>query len=87
MRFRSKHFSTYPWHSINLVPQASLVMTYNDEVVPTRHGTMLEVCLFGQVFHIDLPIKLNRGYSTSILGPLWSRRRKVWYTVPMDELK
>jgi hypothetical protein len=82
MRFSSKHFSTYPWHSINVIPHAALVMTYNDDEVPVRHGTLLEVCLFGQVFHIDLPIKLQRGWSTSALGPLYSRRKRVWYRAP-----
>jgi hypothetical protein len=87
MKYLGKKFSTYPWHSINIVPHAALVMTYNDEEVPTRYGTMLELVLFGQVFHLDLPLKLNRSYSTSVLGPFWSKRRKMWYTVPMDELK
>lgn len=87
MKYLGKYFTTYPWHSVNLVPQVALVMTYNDEDVPTRYGTMLELVLFGQVFHLDLPLKLNRSYSTSLYGPLWSKRRKVWYTAPMDELK
>lgn len=87
MKYLGKYFSTYPWHSINIIPNLGLVMTYDDSQVPVRYGTMLEVCLFGQVFHLDLPIKLNRGWSTKLRGPLWSKRRKVWYTAPMDELK
>jgi len=81
MRFRTKYFSTYPWHSINVIPQAALVMTYDDEDVPVRYGTMLELVVLGQVFHIDLPIKLQRGWSSPLWGPLYSRRRRVWYKV------
>lgn len=83
MKYIGKSFSTYRWHSINLIPNVALVMTYDeDDRGVTREGTLLELVLFGQVFHINIPIKLDRGWESPVWGPLWSRRRRVWYRAP-----
>jgi hypothetical protein len=79
MRYLGKHFSTYPWHSINIIPNGGLVMTYDDGEIPVRYGSLLEIVIFGQVFHINFPLKVSRGRSIPLIGPLWSKKKKKWY--------
>jgi hypothetical protein len=81
MKFSSEYLSIYPWHSINLIPTASCVACYTDDDRPIHDSSMIEVVVLGQIVHINLPFKLP-SVGTALIGPLWSRKRKVWYSVP-----
>ncbi len=68
------------WHSINLIPNASLYYVSEDKEPYNIIGRVLEITWLG--FILDLEFKASqftRVYSTKTRGPLWSRRRKVWY--------
>lgn len=78
MRFQTKYISVYPWHSINPIPQFGCVAICEDEYPHKRDGSLIEAVLFGYVFHIHIPFNLP-GMSTKLRGPLWSKKKKLWY--------
>ncbi len=81
MRFSNGFISVFPWHSINLIPQFGCIQICEDEYPHERDGSLLEIVLFGYVFHLHIPINLP-GMSTKLRGPLWSKSKKKWYRAP-----
>jgi len=81
MRFSTGGIRLYPWHSINLIPQAAIVSIVDDSE-PYKYYSMVELVVLGHVLHVDMPFKVSRGWSTPLLGPLWSKRKKKWYRAP-----
>ena len=70
----------YPWHSINLIPVVALIPVCSDEYPHRPEGSLLEVCAFGYVLHVDIPFNTSYVFATPVVGPLWSKKRKLWYT-------
>jgi hypothetical protein len=66
----------YPWHSINLIPHLSMAEV--GETIDDT-GQALWLTVLGVVITITVPSKRPRYFSMKQYGPLWSRRRKVWY--------
>ena len=80
--FNSKYFSIATWHSINIIPNMSSVYIYHDDYPHDYYTSMLEINLFGCVMHFYVPHKLPR-FSTPLIGPLWSKRKKKWYRIKL----
>ena len=72
---------SYAWHSINIVPSVDTYLVCSDDD-PSDATSAVEVVVFGRIVRIVLPLRLSsRALSTGIRGPLWSRRRRRWYSV------
>ena len=72
-------FYVWLWHSVNLFP---LFETYSvsgidaDDVV----ARVFAITLFGVHFNLMVPCKkLHNMYTSPVICPLYSRRRKIWY--------
>lgn len=78
MRFKSKHVTIYPWHSINVVPQWNCIAIVENEPPYERAGSVFELVLFGTIIHIHVPLNLP-SMGSRLVGPVWSKRRKVWH--------
>jgi hypothetical protein len=73
-------FHTHKYHSINVIPTLATYSVYEDEHPFNIIAFAIEIILFGRVITIDLPSKTqHKMYSLHMRGPIWSRRRKVWY--------
>jgi hypothetical protein len=69
------------WHSINVVPFMSAMSICADEEPYEIVSRDYDFVFLGRVFRISVPSKsTSKQWSTPILGPLWSRGRRVWYT-------
>jgi hypothetical protein len=71
----------YRWHSINLVPNLSSVAICTDEAPFRTTGRLFQLTVFGWV--ISLLVEYEGASEIAKIGkfhgPLWSRRRKLWY--------
>jgi hypothetical protein len=81
MRINLGRVRVYPWHSINLIPQFSIVSICENEYPHKRDGSLLELVVLGYVLHVLIPQVLT-SRSTKLRGPLWSKRKKKWYRAP-----
>lgn len=74
-------FYVYNWHSINLIPTFSRVSVCDDgENGYKVCACWLSLALFGTTFNIQYPtLKPHRLYTSKVIGPLWSRKKKMWY--------
>jgi hypothetical protein len=80
---------TFKWHSINLIPHASLCSTYDDlEDGSKSYGRSLQISVLGNVFCFDWkdskPRRARFSHSITGMGPCYSRERKTWYWVGED---
>lgn len=78
MRFNSKWFKVYPWHSINIIPQWGCIPLCSDDPPYESKESLIEFVLFGVVVHIIVPYKIP-SMGSRLIGPVWSKRRKMWY--------
>jgi hypothetical protein len=69
----------YRWHSINIVPAAATVTVVTDERPHDVVGRRYELTLLGVVFALEVPATTRKkAWTSSLSGPRWSRRNKVW---------
>jgi len=91
MRFQFERgawgLSVYPWHSVNLVPHASVTPICTDDPPHEVFSRALWLTVFGTVVVVQWPSRRRTG--GEILrgrGPCYSRRRRVWYSIAqLDE--
>lgn len=71
----------YKWHSINVVPHLSSIAVCADEPPFRITGRMFQLSVLGYV--VSLVVEYERADGTAKIGrfrgPLWSRKRKLWY--------
>jgi len=68
----------YPWHSINLIPGLSIAPVGTEHEIT---GCLIQLTLFGCVISLMFPTRQQRYFISKMYGPLYSRKRKVWYRV------
>jgi hypothetical protein len=71
----------YRWHSFNILPHLTLCGLYYDPLIQET-GQLVELVLFGVVFHLTFRSRRAIYWDSRFFGPLYSRRRKVWYWAP-----
>lgn len=77
-------FSTYLWHSVNLVPHGGYSTTRHDD---KTYGRRYWATVFGVVVNLDVDrARKVRHFITPVLGPCWSRRNRRWYWPNEDGL-
>jgi len=72
-------FHIFKWHSINLLPHWSIVSICDDDTFKII-GRAIQITIFGFVIDFMFPAsKSKRAKFSPVFGPMWSRRRKLWY--------
>lgn len=76
----------YLWHSVNLVPIASVSATCTDERPYRITHHHYEVTWLGVVVSVAVPATTSRRMRcTPVVGPIWSRRKRTWRWVSRRE--
>jgi hypothetical protein len=84
LRLKMQHnrwgLSVYPWHSVNLVPQAASYSVLHEDT--GLFATTIEVTVLGVVVTLHWPSHEHTAWTVlEPRGPAWSRRRKCWYSL------
>ena len=71
----------FRWHSINLVPLYSWVPVCEDDPPFRVFGRWLQLTVLGWMVSLAIEYKGADGPAriSKVRGPLYSRKRKVWY--------
>jgi hypothetical protein len=74
-------FRLCQWHSINLVPLYSWVPMCEDEPPFRVFGRLFQLTVLGWLVSLVVEYRGADGlaYISKVRGPLYSRKRKVWY--------
>lgn len=72
----------YRWHSINLIPHIEVCPCDEWDEATNTIGRLLMLTVFGWVITMVWRSKKQLGWSFpyGIKGPLYSRKRKIWYS-------
>lgn len=70
----------YKWHSINLLPHWTACSICDEIDYSKIIARSIQITLFGFVLDFMFPSSKRKLFrSFFINGPMWSRRRKLWY--------